>query len=273
MKKSEKTGSNTFLSLTEEHSSVRSFLPGAEVPPEHVDAIIRAAQRASTSCNLQTYAFLSITQPATRRRLAELAGGHAGIVEAGLFLVVCIDLHKMELVAEKAGYRYTQERYLESFLIAAVDTALAAQNASLAAESLGYGICMIGSLRNHAEEVWKLLELPPKVFPLFGMTVGVPAKRNPPKPRLPLQAVLFQDRYDARAVEKAMEEYDRLMAQSGIYSGREFDVSCCATAGSPTAGGEYGWIEHSARRISSTDPLQTRAGLRGILERAGFSFD
>jgi FMN reductase (NADPH) len=273
MKQSDRDRGEVFLSLVRDHSSVRSFVPGAEVPPGHVDAIIAAAQRASTSCNLQTYAFMSITRPQTRRRLAELAGGHAGIVEAGLFLIVCIDLHKTELVARKAGYRYTQARYLESFLMASIDAALAAQNASLAAESLGYGICMIGSLRNQAEEVWKILELPPKVFPLFGMTVGVPARRNPPKPRLPLAAVLFHDRYDERAVEKAVEEYDTLMANSGVYSGREIDPSCCAAAGPSPVREEYGWIEHSARRISSTDPLQTRAGLRGVLEQAGFSFD
>jgi hypothetical protein len=163
--------------------------------------------------------------------------------------------------------------------MAAVDTALAAQNAALAAESLGYGICMVGALRSRAEELWEVLDLPERVFPLFGMTVGIPRKRNPVKPRLPLSAVLFEDRYDSKAVERAVEEYDRTMKASGVYEGRELDASCCSLPDKPSgrtagerASGDYGWLEHSGRRISSTDPLDVRPLLRRALERAGFGF-
>ncbi len=38
--------------------------------------------------------------------------------------------------------------YVENFLVAAVDVAIAAQSAALAAEPLGLGICYIGSIRN-----------------------------------------------------------------------------------------------------------------------------
>ena len=270
---------NTFFRLVHDHRSVRSYLPDARIPPEHERAIIAAAQRASTSCNLQTYAFLSVKDTDLRKRVSDLAGGKTYIVEAQLFLVACVDLHKMDLVARKSGYRYHQARFLESFLMAAVDTALAAQNAALAAESLGYGICMVGALRSRAEELWEVLDLPERVFPLFGMTVGVPGKRNPVKPRLPLSAVLFEDRYDREAVERAVEDYDRTMKASGVYQGRELDASCCSLPEQPSdrAAGErasvdYGWLEHSGRRISSTDPSDVRPLLRRALERAGFGF-
>lgn len=273
------TPANTFFRLVHDHRSVRSYRPDAEIPPEHEKAIIEAAQRASTSCNLQTYAFLSVKDTDLRKRVSDLAGGKAYIVEAQLFLVVCVDLHKMDLVARKSGYRYHQAQFLESFLMAAVDTALAAQNAALAAESLGYGICMVGALRSRAEELWEVLDLPERVFPLFGMTVGVPRKRNPVKPRLPLSAVLFEDRYDSEAVQRAVEDYDRTMKASGVYEGRELDASCCSLPEEPSgrgagerASGDYGWLEHSGRRISSTDPLDVRPLLRRALERAGFGF-
>lgn len=270
---------NTFFRLVHDHRSVRSYIPGAEIPAEHEQAIIAAAQRASTSCNLQTYAFLSVKDTDLRKRVSDLAGGKTYIVEAQLFLIACVDLHKMDLVARKSGYRYYQGEYLESFLMAAVDTALAAQNAALAAESLGYGICMVGALRSRAEELWDVLDLPERVFPLFGMTVGVPRKRNPVKPRLPLSAVLFEDRYDSEAMERAVEDYDRTMKASGVYEGRELDASCCSLpdeqsgrADGEGASGDYGWLEHSGRRISSTDPLDVRPLLRRALERAGFGF-
>jgi hypothetical protein len=45
---------------------------------------------------------------------------------------------------------YTQVTdYVENFLLAALDAVIAAQTASLAAESLGLGICYIGSIRNN----------------------------------------------------------------------------------------------------------------------------
>ena len=274
------TLANTFLRLVHDHRSVRSYLPHAEIPAEHERAIVNAAQRASTSCNLQTYAFLSVKDGTLRKRISDLAGGNASILEAGLFFLVCVDLHKMELVARKSGYRYYQAQFLESFLMAAVDTALAAQNAALAAESLGYGICMIGSLRSRAEEVWKVLDLPEKVFPLFGMTVGVASKRNPVKPRLPLSAVLFEDHYDSEAVERGIDQYDRTMKASGVYEGRQIDASCCSPADTKSERGaadrnskDYGWLEHCGRRISSTNPLDARPFLRSVLERAGFGFE
>jgi nitroreductase len=47
------------------------------------------------------------------------------------------------------------------FVMATVDTALAAQNAALAAESIGLGTVYIGAMRNSPEEVAALLKLPP----------------------------------------------------------------------------------------------------------------
>ncbi|CAM5624427.1 FMN reductase (NADPH) OS=Lysinibacillus sphaericus OX=1421 GN=nfrA1 PE=3 SV=1 [Lysinibacillus sphaericus] len=43
----------------------------------------------------------------------------------------------------------------------------------IAAESMGYGICYIGGVRNKPEEISELLNLPDYVFPLFGLTIGV----------------------------------------------------------------------------------------------------
>src|SRR5699024_9566544 len=67
--------------------------------------------------------------------------------------------------------------------VAVVDTALFGQNFALAAESMGYGICYIGGVRNNPKQISELFNLPEHVIPLFGMTVGVPVKLNEVKPR------------------------------------------------------------------------------------------
>ena len=76
----------------------------------------------------------------------------------------------------------------EDFIVATVDASLFCAKA-LAAESLGYGICYIGGIRNNPGEVSELLHLPDKVYPVFGMTVGVPDEDHGVKPRLPIAAI------------------------------------------------------------------------------------
>ena len=74
--------------------------------------------------------------------------------------------------------------------MAAVDVALAAQNAVLAAESLGLGTCYIGGIRNQPRAIIELLGLPRLMFPITGLTLGWPDTPANPRPRLPQAAVL-----------------------------------------------------------------------------------
>jgi nitroreductase len=258
-----------FFQMVDNHRSVRSYRREEKIPLEHEKMIVAAAQRSSSSCNLQSYAFIVVRDREKKKKIAELCGKQRYVYQANLFYLVCLDLHKMRVVTQKAGYRYYQERYLDSFLMAAMDTAIAAQSAALAAESLGYGICMIGGVRNDPQKIMEIMDLPEKVFPLTGLCVGVPASLNPVKPRLPLKGVYFDGSYDPKAVEEAIEEYDRVMLESGIYKDREIPLDEVERTTGSEAPAHYGWIEHSARRVSSKNPERARIGLRSAIERAG----
>ena len=250
---------NPTLEVIYRHGSVRSYLPNP-VPADMVEAIVAAAQRTSTSSNLQMWSVVAVTEADRRSRLAELCGNQAHIAQAPLFLAWCADLARLDRVCRLRGYTQVTE-YVENFLLAAVDAAIAAQTAALAAESLGLGICYIGGIRNNPAQVIELLALPPLTFPITGMTVGWSAKQPPVRPRLPLQAVLHWERYNRTAEDAALAEYDKTMAATGIYGGRQVPV--------PGKTGEvedYGWLEHSARRVSQP----SRVGLRSVLEAQGF---
>ena len=80
-------------------------------------------------------------------------------------------------------------------MVALIDASLAAQNAAIAAESMGMGICYIGGIRNDLEAVSELLGLPDRVIPLFGLAVGYPEGNSDVKPRLPFQAIYHEDSY------------------------------------------------------------------------------
>jgi ribosomal-protein-alanine N-acetyltransferase len=101
-----------------------------------------------------------------------------------------------------------------------IDATLFAQNTVVALESMGYGICYIGGLRNRLSSVVELLEIPDGVWPLYGLCVGVPAQDPETKPRLPIDAVLHRGRYASdEDLREMIEEYDGTM--SAYYERRE----------------------------------------------------
>jgi hypothetical protein len=58
-----------------------------------------------------------------------------------------------------------------------------------------------------------------------------------------------------------LHDYDRAMMETGIYQGRQVSVP-----GKPGQLEAYGWMEHSARRVSQP----TRTDLRQVLNEQGF---
>lgn len=249
---------NPTLDLIHAHGSVRRYKPDS-LPASVIETLVQAGQRASTSSNMQAYTVIAVTEAATRARLSELCGGQKHVAEAPVFLTFCADLARLERACELCSYKQDTE-YIESFLIAATDAVIMAQNVALAAESLGLGICYIGSIRNNSQEVIDLLGLPRLVFPVTGMTVGWPEKPPRIRPRLALREILRWEKY-APPLDEALLEYDKVMAATGIYDQRQVPVP-----GKPDEVEDYGWLEHTSRRVSKA----VRTSLRGILEKQGF---
>ena len=249
---------NPTLDLIHAHGSCRRYRPDP-LPDSVIETIVQAGQRASTSSNMQAFSVIAITDPLKRAELARLSGEQKHITQAPVFLAWCADLARIERACQLRGITQSSE-HVENFLIAALDAAIAAQNATLAAESLGLGICYIGAIRNNPREIIQLLKLPRLVFPVTGMTIGWPEKPAPVRPRLGLEAVLHWERYNPEQ-DAALQAYDREMAATGIYDGRQVEIP-----GKPGHLEEYGWLEHTARRV--INPM--RPHLREVLEEQGF---
>jgi len=205
------------LDLIMNHRSIRAFRD-EPVPEADLAGIIRAAQMASTSSNMQAYSVIRVTDRELRAGLAAIAGQQQYVADCPEFLVWCADMERLRIAAglEPSAMPYNAEAYT----IAAIDTALAAQNAAVAAESLGYGICYIGAIRNDIAKTAALLGLPERVVPLFGMCIGRPDQEPLSRPRLPVEAILHENRYDASAHAGAVAAYDEthaayLKARSG----------------------------------------------------------
>lgn len=197
---------NPTIDLLKAHRSIRKYTD-EPVTDEQVRAVVSAGQAAATSSNIQAVSVIQVNKPAMRESMAELAGGQPWIIAAGAFMVWCADLRRSGAACTRAGGDFEQGM-TEHFLIATVDVALAAQNAVIAAESMGLGICYIGGLRNNPAEVSKLLQLPEQVYPVFGLCLGHPAQDPVIKPRLALEAVLMQDTYSSEQQDEHFDDYN-----------------------------------------------------------------
>ena len=129
---------NPVLETILTHSSCRAFLPD-RIPPATLEAIIAAAASAATSSNLQVWSLMVVEDPARKSRLAALAGGQKHIEQSPTFLVWLADLARLETIATQNQAVLEGIHYLELFMVALIDAALAAQNAVVALESLGLG--------------------------------------------------------------------------------------------------------------------------------------
>lgn len=198
------------LNLLKSHTSIRSY-ESTEIPDEILKQMINSAQHAASSNFVQAYSIIRVTDEDKIKALAKLSKNEQQIMSAPVVLLFCADLKRVEHACKKNNVDLGDHN-LEDFIVTVVDTAIVAQNFVVAAESQGYGICYIGGVRNNPEEISHLVRLPDKVFPLFGMTVGVPAETQWVKPRLPVEAILHENNYDEEKYEHIIESYDNTMA-------------------------------------------------------------
>jgi FMN reductase (NADPH) len=202
------------LDLLQRHRSIRKFTH-QKISKEHLDQILFSAQMAATSSHVQAYSIVGVTDQEKKKQLAEWAGGQSYVESCAHFFVFCADLYRLHRVAQKEGEDVSGSlEYTEMFMVATIDAALAAQNAAVAAESLGLGIVYIGGLRNEPDKVSQLLQLPDKVYPVFGMCLGYPDQDPGKKPRLPREAIYFENEYQGfEKVEAYINTYDQTMKQ------------------------------------------------------------
>ncbi|TYS43211.1 oxygen-insensitive NADPH nitroreductase [Bacillus infantis] len=196
------------------HRSIRKF-EERELSREQVETIVSCAQAASSSSFIQAYTIIGITDPEKKQKLSEVAGNQSYVAHNGHFFVFCADLNRHHVLSEMEGKDLSESlESTEKFMVALIDAALAAQNATVAAESMGLGVCYIGGIRNQLEEAAKVLGTPERVIPLFGLSVGYPAQDPDKKPRLPLEHVYHENGYqqDQEKYKQQLEDYNQTVS-------------------------------------------------------------
>lgn len=204
---------NEHLGLLLSHRSIRGYRSDA-LPDGTLEMLVAAAQSAASSSNLQTWSVIAVTDPDKKAALAKVASNQKHIEQCPLFLVWVADISRNQRLGAEEGVTLETMPYQETFLVAAIDAALAAQNATVAAEGLGLSCVYIGALRNNPIEVARIVGLPSGAFGVFGMCVGYASATaaSEVKPRLPQAVVLHREAYDATGERAQRAAYDALMA-------------------------------------------------------------
>nr|WP_246436180.1 nitroreductase family protein [Rhizobium cellulosilyticum] len=193
------------------HRSIREFTADP-VSEKDVRTAIAAAQSAATSSHLQSWSVIRVSDPENKHEVNKLCGRQGQIMAAPLMLIWLADQNRNYEIGEAEGRPREAFDYFESTMLGVVDCCMAAQNAALAFEALGYGTCFIGAVRNNAALLADRLGLPKRCIPVVGLVVGRPDPRHETdiKPRLSQDIVLHEETY--RAVEgDEIDQYNRVM--------------------------------------------------------------
>ncbi|MDR2963236.1 MAG: nitroreductase family protein [Bacteroidales bacterium] len=189
-----------------QHRSIRKFTDKA-IAEEDLDLILRAAAQASNTGNMQWYSIIVTTNPALKHALCAQAHFNQNMVEqAPVLLTFCADLQRFTQWCELNNAKPEYNNFL-SFYTATIDAAIAAQNACVAAEKLGLGICYLGTTNYNAQQIIDILELPALVVPVTTVVLGYAAEEAPLTGRLPQRAVVHREHYQPFSDAEIRELY------------------------------------------------------------------
>jgi nitroreductase len=245
---------NELVDLLQSHRSIRRYTD-QPIPKEILEEILTSAQWAPSSHHVQAYSIIVVDDQEKKKVLSEVAGSQKYIAACPIFLVFCADFYRLSLTSEMWDTKF-EINEVENVLVAAVDTALAAENALLAARSYGLGGVMIGGIRNNPAKVKELLGLPNYTIPIMGMCLGYPDQEPLQKPRTPKDIVVHYNQYQPKKdIVRGLTVYEETSAD--YYKRR--------TNGTR----EEGWTKQMADYLSHP----RRVHLKNFIKKQGFNFE
>ncbi len=206
---------NSTLNLLNNRMSLRKY---ADIPisEEHMDLILESTLRAPTAGNMMMYSILVIKDEEKKRRLSITCDNQPFIAKAPVILIFLADMERLygyfdkcnvKEFCDKNNFKYT-EPDLSKLFLSTGDALIAAQNAVIAAESVGVGSCYIGDIVENYEIHKKILNLPNWVFPISMLCMGYYPENATRilSPRFDRKYIVFDEEYK----NLTSEEYDHM---------------------------------------------------------------
>lgn len=183
--------------------SIRKY-SDREVSQELLDSILEAAMRAPTCGNMQLYSVIVTRSEEGKRALAPAHFNQPMVTGAPVVLTVCADYNRFTRWCELSDADPGYDNFL-SFMSAMSDATIFAQQIVAIAESKGLGTCYLGTVTYNADKISEILHLPDLCVPVACITLGWPDEEGVETERLPLRAVVHEERYRADSDEEIIE--------------------------------------------------------------------
>jgi len=175
------------------HRTIRKY-KNTTIKEDMILKILEAGCRASTTGNMQLYSIVITREEAGKKALASCHFNQPMVVNAPLVLTFCADFNRFNKWCKLSNAEPGYDNFL-SFVTAAIDALLVAQNVTIAAESEGLGVCYLGTTTYLAAKIIDILKLPKGVVPVTTLTIGWPDENPEQVDRLPLDAIVHQETY------------------------------------------------------------------------------
>jgi FMN reductase (NADPH) len=185
---------------------------------EHKNLILDAAIQAPTAGNLHLYSILDITDQVLKNKLAKTCDNQPFIATAPLVLIFCADLQRLFDGFKRLEGIHPRTPGQGDLLLGICDAMIAAQNAVVAAHSLGIGSCYIGDIIENCEEHRSLLNLPAYVVPIGMLVFGHPVQqqRDRKKPaRYSREHMVRENTYRSYDADELKEMFDKQSMSAG----------------------------------------------------------
>ncbi len=213
---------NQTISELFSRKSVRVY-ENRPIESEKKRIILEAAIQAPTAGNMTLYSIIDVTDEDLKKRLSVTCDNQPFIADAPLVLIFCADYSRWyECFCSVKEFNAVEDEVRKpgagDLLLSYTDAVIAAQNAVVAAESLGIGSCYIGDILENYEIHKELLNLPKYVIPSAMLVFGYPTKQQKErvKPeRFKLEDIIFENSYNKNRPNKQAEMLSEVTEKSG----------------------------------------------------------
>lgn len=191
------------------HRSIRAFKEQS-LTREQLTTLYDVARHTSSSRFLQQFSILHLTDEKKRAAVREIAE-QPYVGANGDLLIFIADLYRNQQLRHDMGKDDGALHSFDEYAQAVEDTVLAVQNTVVAAESMGLGAVILGSIKNDPVKLIKVLGLPQMTFPVLGVQIGVPDQEPQLKPRLPIAKLAFDNDYPRQIKAADLKDYDEVV--------------------------------------------------------------
>lgn len=206
---------NTTIETLLAHRSIREF-SNREVDNATLDSILQAACNGSTMGGMQLFSIIVTKDKAMMEKMAPFHFNQPMATNAPFILTFCADFHRFDRYCECRGTDTDAYHNLQAYQWAVTDALIAAQNACVAAESLGLGFCWLGTITYNTPQFIETLNLPKHVIPVACIPMGYPLHNDTPlTPKLPYKTLVHSETYRTYSDEEINRAYEHIETAPG----------------------------------------------------------